>query len=719
MDETTYDLKDLFAVIRRQIRLIILTAIVIVGIALVYVLSATPLYRAEALILVDPAEQNLLDPTQSGSVNSSALNARVESEVEILRSAAMALAVVQEGGLVTDPEFGPRLSTRQRLMQAAGFEGATTPDGNTLLQGVLARFTNARDVRRKGLTYIISVGVTSEDPERAARLANVMAQTYINRQVAAKVGSSLASRDVLQSRVAAAQSALALSEERLDTFIFDNLDRLEAESGEAAIAQLRAALESVQTVRLQDQISAQDAQAQIEARDWASLSSSLQDEALSQLASERAALARRLDQTASGTPLALNLRASLDALDADLERQASLSLGELQSQVARFDDDIDNFRNDIRQTLLESELSSETLAEVFALQQGAELARRQYQVLLSRLADLETQAGIQVADSRVVSEALPPRSAAFPNTKLILAMALVAALGLGTALAFANEFYIGGVTSADQLANILQVPVAATIPQAKQDASHISLADAIVDQPLSAYSEAFRQLRASVDQSLRQSSLSGKSEPGAQSLAKVILMTSSIPVEGKSTSSLALARTYALSGKSTLLIDADLRKPSLARQLGLTPSSGFMEFLANPMEEDVDTSFFSTDHKTPLQVLLGSGRSDMPTDQLLVSERFSNLLQQARERVDLIIIDSPPLVPVVDARYIAYQADLALMLVRFASTPQSDIRKSIGQLKDAMREDATVLGVLSYEEGNSSSQRYQGYYHDYASHPGR
>ncbi len=714
MDEIPYNIRDFVAVIRRQYRLILLTAGVIVGVALIYVLSATPLYRAETLILVDPAEQNLLDSSQSSSFSNSSLNARVGSEVEILRSAAMSLAVVNDANLITDPEFGPSLSTKQRLLQAIGLRDSSPADGKALLQGVLTRFSKATDVKRLGLTYIISVGVTTEDPERSARLANEMASSYIERQIAAKVGGSLSSRDVLQERVATAQSALALSEEQLDSFIFDNLDRLEAESGDAAIAALRAAISAAQDTRLQSKITAQTAQSYLTSQDWEGLSNSLQDTALQALADQRSALEQRLGQVAADTPLALNLRASLETLEQNLERRASLQLGNLQDQVAQSDENIDGFRNDIRQTLLSSELSSETLAEIYALQQGAEQSRRQYQILLSRLADLETQAGIQVADSRVVSEALPPLNPTSPNVRLILAIALMTAMGIGTALAFANEFYIGGVTSVEQLSNILQAPVAAAIPNESQEADHLSIADAIVEQPLSAYGEAFRQLRASIDQELRLIVESDEAD-GDKQQAKVILVTSSIPVEGKSTSSLALARTYAMSGKKTLLIDADLRKPSLARQLGLKPTSGFMDFLTTPVGEQTDTSFFTKDPKSSLQMFLGSGRSDIPTDQLLVSERFSTLLRHSKERVDIIIIDSPPLVPVVDARYIAHQADLILMVSRFASTTQSDIRQSIGQLRDVVNETTPILGVLSYEERVGSSQKYQGYYHDYVS----
>ncbi|MEO0485975.1 MAG: Wzz/FepE/Etk N-terminal domain-containing protein [Pseudomonadota bacterium] len=719
MEEAEIDIRAIFGVLRRQARLIWLTVILVVGAALVYVFSVTPLYRAETLILVDPSEQNLLDPNQQASAGSAqAINSRVESEVEILRSMATALAVVRAANLVSDEEFGPRLSTVDQVLAAVGFDRQTELRGDDLVKNVVTRFTSARDVRRRGLTYIIGVGVTSEDPTRAAELANTLAEIYISRQVESKVTGSLAARDILQGQISSAQSRLVSSEERLDNFIFDNLDRLGEEADDPDLEKLRAELLGIQDTRQSSILLAEEAQAALSQRDWTALSEQLGDQALAALAAEREQLQRRLGNVDEGTPLQIDLRTALAQIDENLETRGTAQLAELQLDVTQFEEDITSVRDSIRNTLLRSDLSSTTLAEIFSLQQSAELSRLQVQTLLTRLSDLEAQSAVQIADSRIVSEALPPTDAAFPNRSMILAIALVMGVGLGAALAFANEYYVGGITSDGQLENLLGVPVVASIPAQTQEKGQLSVSDVVVEQPLSAYAEGFRQLRASIDQELFKTDLKApamvQGEDGTpKKRGKVILVTSSIPVEGKSTTALALARTYALSGKKTVLVDGDMRKPSLARQLGVRPTSGLLEFLSSDSMSDEDMSFFVQDSKTPLQALLGGRRSDKPTDQLLVSDRFRMLLDHACAYGEVIVIDSPPVVPVVDARYIAPQADVVLMVARFAATTQSDIRYSIGQIKSSVADHSKILGMLNYEERKGNSYRYQGYYSDY------
>ncbi|MEM6638048.1 MAG: Wzz/FepE/Etk N-terminal domain-containing protein [Pseudomonadota bacterium] len=709
MNDNEIDFRAVVGVLRRQARLIGLTVFLVMGAALIFAISAKPLYRAEALILVDPTERNLLNPAPETSVSSSHLNARVESEVEILRSPTIALAVVEEAGLITDPEFGPSLSVLDQLLQAVGIDRSINANGDELLKQVVEGFLDARDVGRRGLTFIISVAVETEDPARSARLANTLAQTYIAKQVAAKVRNSLAARDILQGQIATAQQHLASSEGALDNFIFENLQRLETEAQSDALSALRARYFTAQDNRRADTQLSKLAEASLAGRDWSALSRQLQDEALAQLEQERATLQRRLGRVEQGTPLEIDLRAALEKVESNLGNQGNVRLAALRDRVSDLDDQITQTRDAIRTELLRSELSSTTLAEIFAIQQSAELSRRQVQTLLSRMSELEAQAAVQVADSRIVSEALPPRRPSFPNTPLILALALVAGVGAGTGLAFANEFYIGGVSSDTQLSNILGVPVGSILPIQRIEKSQLTLADGIVDKPMSGYAEAFRQLRATIDQRMAKESEIGKSPP-EKKRGTIILVTSSVPLEGKSTSALSLARTYALSGDRTVLIDADLRNPSVARQLGAAPENGVSEFLSLNSKTRQDLSFIADDPKTELNVLLGGQPSEIATDQLLASDPFQTLLDQMSENADVVIVDSPPIVPVVDARYIVPKADVVLMIVRCNSTKQSDMRHSMEQIKTAARADTEIFSVLNYKDLAFDRHRYYDYY---------
>ena len=708
MTDTGFDIHTIIGILRRQALLIVLTIFVSVGVVAIYILNVTPLYQSEVLILVDPNDQNPLTSGQGQMSAAGLVVPRVESEVEILRSTATATAVVAAADLIVDPEFGPRLSTRAKILQAIGLQGTLDPRQGEILAGqVVQRFMRALSVRRQGLTYLISATVTSESPERAARLANTLAQVYITRQVEGKVQSARMARDVLSSQIAAARDALARAEGKLDTFIFDNLDRLENETGGGAqIARLRADLEAIESAREERATLSRQLSGSFETRDWGQMVRSLGDQALAELLSEQARLERQLGGVTTDSTLEVDLRAALAAVESSIEKRASTQLVLLEGEVESFDDRIEGFRDDIRTTLLGSELSSQTLIDVFSLQQNAEQTRRQYQNLLTRLSDVEAQAAVEIPHSRVVSEALPPTTASFPNVSRIMIVTLALSVALGSALAFANEYYVGGVVSTNQLANITQLPLAPSVPHQSEE----DLINLIVEKPLSSYAEAFRQVRASIDQTLHQKS------PGTG--PQVILIASSVPREGKSTSALSLARTYAISGKRTILIDADLRKPSIHKYLALEPStSGLLEYLANdaPLGQDASTALYVQDPLTSLQMLVSTNRSEIPTDRLLMSTRFTNLLDDARANADVVIIDSPPLVPVVDARYIVPQADLVLMMVRYAETNQSDIRYSSAQLTDAASSagGVPILCVLSCEASQTGSYRYYGYRYGY------
>lgn len=693
------DIKEIFSILRRQARLIVLTVAVILSIAFIFLVRATPLYTASALLLVDTTQKNLLDPTQAASVNASVENSRIESEVEILKSDSVVLQTIQNGQLFNDPEFGPSLGLTERFRTALGFEGRELPSGEQLLQSTLNSFKSSLSVRRRGLTYLIAVSVTSEDPERAAELANLHAQMYIQQQISSKVASALASRDVLQSQLDSAERRLSASDSAISAFIDTNIDALEAEVGTAEVTSLKEQLLQANALRTAAEANRDSALAAIESSDWTSLASTIGDSALAALAQERATLVARLSDTESGSAESINLRAGIERIEERLASQGEQAVAALDTSILQMNDSSDNLMDSLREEIIGSELSSETLTAIYRLQQEAAIAQNQYDTLLLRVRDAEAQALVQVADSRIVSNALPPNGPSFPNKRLVLAVALVAALGLGTALAFLNEFVFGGVTSASQLKNIVNARVGAVIPKVNMRADESTVADKIVSEPMSLFSEAFRRLRATIDRSV----------PDTPGKGKIIMVTSSIPAEGKSSDALAIARTYAEAGKRTLLIDADLRKPTLHKFIGTEPSSGLLEFLKSSDAEDRN-DFYDADPKSPLGVIMGRRRSDTPTDAPLQSQAFQELLNNAREALDVIVIDTAPLVPVVDARYIAPYADCVVLCVRFGITNQSDLRNSYEQLMDSVREDTKIVTVLNCFEGRENTYRYSGYY---------
>ncbi|WP_235008652.1 polysaccharide biosynthesis tyrosine autokinase [Candidatus Halocynthiibacter alkanivorans] len=516
------------------------------------------------------------------------------------------------------------------------------------------------------------------------------------------MNASLAARDILLAQTESSRRSLVASEDALDSFIDRNFDRLQQEGGGDSLGALRGQLLTATASRLSAELQLTGAKSALSRGDWGALAQSLGDDALEALARQRKALGRRLGRANVGSPEKMDLRSQLAGMDEALKNRTQTAIARLQSDIVTLENDTRDARSGIRRLVLQGDLSSTSLTQIYELQQKAEIAQRQYATLLSRTRDLDAEAMVQIADSRIVSAALSPREASFPNTNLIMSLALVAALGVGTGLAFLNEFYVGGVTSVSHLAMVLPAPVATAVPRIDEKKGQFTVADTIVDAPLSVYSESMRRLRASIDQSAR---VNGSG-------CTVIMVTSSLPAEGKTTVAMALARTYALAGKSTLLLDADLRRPSLHKYLGLKPEYGFLDYLRDPGMLAEDAQFYAADPRSPVLAVLGRSRSEMPADRLLQSSLFENLLKNARAVMDIIILDTSPLLPVVDARYVAPHADVIVNCVRFGVTGQNDLRSAFAQLNDSIRPGTPIFSVLSHDESSVTGYRYDEYYTD-------
>ncbi|MBL4806262.1 MAG: AAA family ATPase [Rhodobacteraceae bacterium] len=684
MDDDDIDIRAFFGVLRRQIKIVVATGIMVISGALIYVFSLTPTYTASTLILVDPVEKNLLasgDRYQNVGIN----DIRVDSEIEILKSDAVALRVVQAVNLIADPEFG------------ISAEDSDLSDV-FLMKTVIESFQRAVSASRRGQTYLISVKVTSEGAVRAAELTNALADAYIANQIATKIDALQSIVDILRIRLEEARVALGQSETAFDVFIADNIDLFEAQSATTDLSILTALRASLSAETTDKDLIARGLADNLRQQNWAAIAEGLQNDALQELEHRRQEAQRSLSIAANGSQVMTELRQELVEIDLALADEANRSLSGLRAEIVQLQVQAGETQSQIRQTVLAGQLPAELLTKIYTLQQDSNITRSQYDNFLTRLREVELQAELQVADSRIVSPALPPLNPSSQSKRTILTLAAVLALGLGVGLAFLNEYFIGGFTSEAQLRNILQLPVASRIPNispivpAGQEGAIASVAALFVEQPMSEYAESIRRLRISLDRQLDRNTHG--SDPD-KSRGSVIMVGSTVPGEGKSNTSLALGRAYALSGVKTLLIDCDLRKPCIHQLLGLESDTGMLQFLNGTEETDVLSNILRRDYATGLENLLGAGRCNIPTDQLLVGPKFSKLISSSRELFDIIILDTPPLLPLVDGLYLAHHADAIVLAVKWASTTQSDVRSILTTLSESKNPDAKIVTVLS------------------------
>ncbi len=701
MDDRQLDLRAVFGPLKRQFALILAVFVVLLVASTLMIFSLRPDFTSTALVQIDPSQKNLLDPTAElpGSASDSG---RVEGEVELAKSDAVLLRAIRDGNLLNEGSFAPQPSWLASLLDAVGMREYQAPTGEELLDEVLNKLERAISVSRRGLTFLVAVDARSPDPDEAAALANLVAKTYIAAQLDGKINAVLGSRDVVQSRIVEAGRAVSESEDAIDRFIDQNASVIAAAGGRADLSELMTQIKSLSTEREQLATSLAAADASLKSNDWRALADSLQSEALEALEARRAETQRRVE---SGSASELtDLRTELRGIEESLRNTATAAVVDLRARSATAQASEDDLRTRLYNSDLTSDLNSGQLTELYELQQTARIARSQYDTLLARLKDLDAQAYLQVADSRIVSEAIPPRRPSFPNMGLMLALATIGSLVAAVAAAFVRENLIGGVVDADQMRDLIKVNDVVVVPRQKDLKGAATIPEMIKVAPLSVYSEAVRKIRLSIDQ------VSGVG-PGVEG-GKVVLVTSALPGEGKSTIGLSLARAYAHSGVATLLIDCDLRKPSLHRLLGIGNQRGLLDFLLSTGEGPSLESVVYVDQSSHLDVIVGSRRSEGATEELVTGPKFKAMIEVARKSFDIIILDSPPLGPVVDGAYMARFADAVVLVAKWAATSQAEIKSAASTMRSSVRPNTPMVTVLNQ---SAQSRRVAGKFADYYS----
>lgn len=597
---------------------------------------------------------------------------------------------------------------RQQLMAFFRLAEPTLPTGEEAVNNLVDRLRSTITVQRRGLTYLIAINAEAASPATAARIANAAANAYIALQIQSKTQSILNSLDILEPRIAEAANVLASSEGAFDTFIEDNIDQIASQTGNQDLSALREQLAAAAAERERLGSVVEGATQSLAQLDYDQLVSSLQSEAIANLETQRTELLERLNALDPASQSAVDLRGNLSALENRLTDTAREEIATLQAQVSSYQDQTTALRDQVRQRFMSSQLPPQVLTNIYELQQNATLARSNYERLVARVNDLRAQADLQIADSRVVAPATAPSVPSFPNSRLMLILAGLAALGLGIGLAFVVDNFIGGFVSQEQLEAVTRQEVGASLPLQKQvkraDGSLASSAsDLVVTSPLSHYSESLRRLRLRIDQLLATKAQTGNQEAGG----RVVLVTSSLPVEGKTTTALGLARTYGMAGLSVLIIDADLRKPSLHKHLDITSDTDLHSYLTGEVSPDAIQTIIKWDPLSSVSVILSSNPSDVPTEQLLTQKTFVQLVEAARVAFDVVIVDTPPVGVVVDGIYLMQFADIILFLTRYASTTQSDVLRSIEAVVRSKPDTTPLLLAMTQQPDDAKNYKYK------------
>lgn len=717
------DLHRLFAIFRRRLRLFLALSLLVLVVATIVTMRATLLYTGTASLMIDTRTSQVVDAQQvlSGLSLESPV---IDTEIEILKSRQLAERVVDALKLEEDPEFNRALAkpgpVASVLNGIKGLFGAAAPETarerlterqrlherERVVDAVLGRL----NIRRAGLTYVMNINFTSENPAKAAQIANTFVERYLLEQLEAKFDATRQANTWLNTRLSELRIEVQQAEAAVESYRSANnlLSASGATLTEQEISTYNQQLATVRAQQAEEEARLRTARAQLaRGSTGEDVGEALGSQVVQQLRARRAEVSGRVADLSSryGPRHPDMLRAQRELADIDAQIQAEIqriiSNLEARVQVARErTGSMAGSLGSARGTLAANNAAAVRLNE---LQRNAESVRTLYQSFLDRFKETSSQEGMEQSDARIVSRAKIPTGASSPNVPLNLALALVLAVGAGLAGVVLAEMLDSGLTTAEDVERRLGQPSLGALPllssvadPADRDTPPI---DYVLKRPLSAFSEAIRSLRASI--------LYSRIGQATQ----VIVLTSAMPAEGKTTTAVCLARVAAQSGAKTVLVDCDLRRRNVNRLLGLEPEQGLIEVLNGAAPLD---SALVHDEASGAFILPLASSSFTPRD-VFGSEAMDRLLDTLRARFDLVLLDTAPVLAVSDTRILATKADTVVLLARWRKTPEKAIQNALDLVQQT---GAHVAGVaLSQVDMNAQSRYGYGdpgyYYADY------
>lgn len=711
-----FDLRRLANMFRRRIRLFAAIGALVFTAVVLITMTATPMYTATANVMLDVRQEQVVnaEAVLSGLPADSSV---VDTEVEILRSRRLAERVVNALQLDKDPEFNPALRSQGLVATARGAvsgalsilrpgEVADTAIAEQkaqerIVDNVLAHLS----VRRSGLTYVINVSFESESPSKAATIANKFAELYLLEQLEAKFDATEQANTWLNERLEGLRQQVLADEAAVQQYkIANNL--LSAEGATLTEQEISNYNQSLSDARAE--VAAAEARLSTARRQLAAgstgddLGEALSSAVIQQLRQQRATASARVadlqGRYGERHPEMLTARRQLTDIDAQIqaEIQRIISNLEAQVQVARQRaGSISGSLSSARGTLAGN---NQAMVRLNELERTAEASRTLYESYLNRYKETSAQQGIEQSDARIVSQATIPTGQSSPRPMLNLALGLVLALGCGVAAVVLAEMLDAGLATAEDVEQRLEVSYLGAIPllASVAEGRASSPIDYVVEKPLSSFAEAFRNLRASVIYSRLGESV------------KIVAVTSALPGEGKTTTSLCLARSAAQQGHRVMLVDCDLRRRSVNRLMGREPERGLIEVLAG---EATLEEVLQTDSVTGVK-LLPLAKSSLTPKDVFGSAAMDRLLDELRRDYDMVILDTAPILPVADTRVLAPKADAVVFLARWRKTPQHAIEAAFRQLAGT---GAHVGGVALTQVDMKQQSKYgygdPGYYY--------
>lgn len=698
------------SIIQQYLRIALRWKYVIIGttvacflLGLTATLLMTPKYTATATVEI-AREANKVADFQGVEREASAFDQEFyQTQYGLLRSRALSERVATQLRLVDDPKFFDLFKFKSEAPAFRINNGRYTGIGRAERQRIAGEILlRSLTINPARLSRLVDITFTSTDAAFAARVANAWAENYIQTNLERKVQATSYGRNLLQRQLALQKERLDDSQRQLVAYAsaqqIINLPAQGNGTGGATtversiVADDLAALNAALSQATADRIQA-EARAQQSGRAGAS-TEALRNQAINNLRQRRAELAadyqRLMVQFEPGYPAAQAIQTQIDQLDRSIAREESRVSGSVQAdyrEAQQRENALQAKVNELKSNYLDNRRRS---IQYNIYQQEVDTNRALYDGLLQRYKEVGIAGGVGVNNVSVVDMADVPQSPSSPRLMINLLISLLAGLSLGALAAFALEQMDEAIADPAEVERRLGLPLLGSVPKVVDGTAP---RDELLDRK-SDLVDAYLAIN---------TNLGFTTEHG---VPRSFSVTSTRPAEGKSTTALALATMLARAGKRTILIDGDMRSPSVHHLGGVNHDKGLSNFLAG--DDNIDALTF------PMRDLdftaMSAGPIPPNAAELLTGDRLSVLIDRLLERFDHVVIDSPPVMGLADAPLIASRVEGVVYAVESHGIRSSLVKTALGRLAAA---NARIFGgVLTKFEARKAHYGY-GYEYGY------
>jgi polysaccharide biosynthesis transport protein len=711
---TSPHLLDYWNLILKRRWTVLLTLFIVFATVAIGTLKQRPVFEGKVVLEVNPEEPSILSFNQVVGLTSRDLDSYRETQYKVLQSRTLAERVIRDEALYRYPEFYRTqliLGLAERdPAQIPSLSDVRPPDANSEAYiNSVAHFMKSVDVSPVRRSNLVEVSFDAYEPNLAAQVANKLTQDYIDQNLEVKWDETIKASEWLSKQLVGLKAKLEKSEESLQAYAQANSIVFLTDKQNLVNARLEQ-LQQEYTKAQADRYQKESLYSLVQTGNVQDLPGILSNGLIQNLSIHLAESERDYALLAATVkpewPKAIALKKQIDSLQAELKRQ----------KKALTQNIVDDYRAAVaREKYLRQAVEDQkkTVNEIAAksiqyniIRREVDTNRQLYEGLLQRMKEAQVSAGLKASNIRIVDSAEIPKGPVKPRVLLNLLLGVVFGTGLGIVFAFLQEYMDNTLKTSDEVEQLLRLPTLGAVPSfhpngtAKlHEGKQTALASAQdnlqlppVLQTDSALAEAYRSLRTSI-------LLSAAPHP------RVLLVTSALPGEGKTTTTINLGATLASLGSRVVIIDCDMRKPSVHSSAGVDNQPGFVRCLTGHV--GLQEAVLPVPGVPNLSVIPCGPIPPNPSE-ILSSPITVELLRKLREGFDYVLIDSPPVLSVADSRILSTLTDAVVLVTRAHETPFELVLRSKALLYSA---GSRILGVaLNGVHLHREDYRFQQYY---------